>query len=156
MEAWCHGFADTFNKPIVSLRPYSLYGEGDIESHFISQVCKALIEDRFIGLDPDPVHDWIHIDDFIEGMWIVAQNAQKLKGRALGLGTGIQTTNLDVVSKLERISDRVLKVDVFDSPRPYDTDHWVCGENPLKEYGWKPRISLYNGLIRTYKSYENT
>ena len=86
-------------------------------------------------LDLRAVHDWIYIDDFVQAMF----------NGYTEIGTGVQTSNADIVSALEVISGKKLNSVPFPG-RAYDTDKWKC---PVV----CPHMPLFNGLKLTYEKY---
>jgi len=122
------------NKRFINVRPYSVYGPLEAGHRFIPTVIRALKNRETIQLDPYSKHDWIYVDDFIEAMLQGIPN----------VGTGVSTSNLEVVKILEHLSFRELKY-TPGKMRDYDTQNWVC---PV---GVK-HIPIYEGLKRTYES----
>ena len=153
----CDVFARTFNKPIITVRPFSVYGEGEAEFRFIPTVIKGLLNKTFIDLAPDPKHDWIYIHDFIDGVLTVANSAQKLGINVVNIGTGKQYTNMEVVEELEAVSGLRVNYDVFGDKmmRSYDTGNWVADNSLLKSLGWTQKNTLKRGLEKTYAYYKS-
>lgn len=120
------------DKRMVNVRPYSVYGEGEASHRFIPTVIRCLQSGEVMELC-DAVHDWIYVDDFINAMF--AGNTE--------IGSGAQTTNLQVVRLLERISGKILSYKSKPGLRSYDTYDWHCAV-PVK---CRP---LYEGLKQTY------
>jgi nucleoside-diphosphate-sugar epimerase len=121
---------------VVNIRPYSVYGPGEAEHRFIPTVIRHLRSGEFMLLDEFAVHDWIYIDSFIEAFLKVTEHSE--------IGTGIMTTNLEVVRMLEEISGKKLNY-THAKLRIYDTENWIC-KNGVKDIG------LFNGLKLTYES----
>lgn len=118
---------------MVNIRPYSVYGPGEALHRFIPTVIKHLNTGEEMQLDPDAVHDWIHVDDFIRLMF---------EGKTK-IGAGIQFTNMQVVRMLEQISGKELIYRVA-KQRTYDNNYWHCPElNKCR--------SLFEGLKQTYE-----
>ncbi len=137
MEKIAEVFAAKYNKPIVNVRPYSVYGPGEASFRFIPMVIAHLLTGDEMTVDENAVHDWIYIDDFIKAM---------LAGET-EIGTGIKTSNKEIVQILEDISGKKLnyKPGKF---REYDNDSWVAA----KGVG---HISRYEGLEKTFNYYSN-
>lgn len=124
-----------YNKPIVNIRPYSIYGIGEAEHRFIPQVIKHLLSGEEMIIDENAVHDWIYIDCFVNAL---------LDGYT-EIGTGIKTNNKEIVILLENISGKKLNYK-SGRLRNYDNNNWVC---PVGV----PHISLVDGLTKTFKHY---
>lgn len=145
-------FALKYNKPITTVRPFSVYGEGEADFRFIPTAIRHLNKGTFMDLSPEPKHDWIYIQDFLDGVSMVVNHIEQVKGQAVNIGTGKQYSNLEVVKELERVSGKTLNLDPFGDKimRNYDTTNWVAHINILKSFNWKPRFTLSSGLKRVY------
>lgn len=144
----CRAFAKKFSKPIVTVRPFSIYGPGDDPDHFIPTAIKCFRTNQELSLSKG-VHDWTHVDDLISGMLTVAKNADKLTGGVVNIGTGKQVTNFEVVSILRGILGIPGNVRHVEPLRDYDTTaSWVADNSLIKSLGWKPKQSLEEGLER--------
>lgn len=142
----CRAFAKKYNKAIVTVRPFSVYGPNEDPNKFIPTVVDCGLKEKNLKLAPG-VHDWIYIDDFINGMLIVAKKAKKLKGRVINIGTGVQTSNQDVVKIVESIIKNKISIEYVSPIRDYDTDFsWVADNSLLKSLGWQNKTSLKEGL----------
>lgn len=149
----CRAFAKQYHKAIVTIRPFSVYGEGEADFRFIPKVIHYLNNGEVMTIDPKPKHDWIYINDFISGVYTVLKNIQRLSGEVVNIGTGKQHSNLEVVHTLEKISRKKLKIALGQKMRSYDTVNWVADNRGLRNIGWKQKFSLKEGLKRTYDYY---
>lgn len=141
------------NKPIVIIRPFSLYGPGEGEHKFIPILTKSLFTDQRIKLAPG-VHDWIHIDDFIDALLLVTKHANELKGQVVNIGTGIQHTNEEVAQMASEVSGIKLDIEKVGKLRDYDTSKsWVADITKIKKLGWTPKISLREGIKKYIEWY---
>lgn len=147
----CRAFARQYNKPIVTIRPFSVYGSGEAEFRFIPKVIKHLQSGEEMELAEEPTHDWIYIEDFINAVMLVAKKVELLSGLAVNIGTGICSTNLEVVKELENISGHKLNYKKVKG-REYDTTKWVARNDLLKSLGWRQKYFLVDGLKATYKA----
>lgn len=137
-EALCKAYIDEYNKPIVVARPYSIYGEGEVEFRFIPTVIKALIYKEMIDLDTQATHDWVYVGDFIKAL-------VDLTPGFYNLGTGVSYNNLEIVRELELISGRKLSYNEK-KLRSFDTKDWVCPTNSVVS-------DINQGLSRTFNYY---
>lgn len=147
-------YAGQHDKSVVTVRPFSVYGEGEADFRFIPTVCNSLITDTLMPVSSDAKHDWIYIQDFLDGVLRVVKNANKLKGQVVNIGSGVQYSNMEVINQLEAIAGKMLKVDVFSYTREYDSDNWVADNRKLLNLGWKPKHTLKEGLTKTYEYYQ--
>lgn len=143
-------FALNYTKPIVIVRPFSVYGPLDSEKHFVPVVINSLLNDRKFELDPKPMHDWLYIDDFINALVIVAGQAENMRGNIINIGSGIQHSNKSVVKRLEKIHGGKAKYTATERIRVYDSSMWVANNDYLLSLGWKQENTLNDGLEKTY------
>jgi nucleoside-diphosphate-sugar epimerase len=143
-------FSKQEDKPIVTIRPFSVYGELEAKHRFIPTVIISALEDKTFDLAEKPMHDWIYIDDFLNGLLLVAENINNLKGQVVNIGTGKQYSNLEVVKLIEKIHGEI-KYNTNEKLRSYDSGCWVADNNKLKSLGWKQKYSLDQGLKKTYE-----
>ena len=102
-------------------------------------------------LDPHPVHDYIFIDNVIEGILIACANAKEIKGKTFNLGTGIATPNKRVLEKIEKLTQAPANYSLVKGLRKYDNFIWVATDLSLTKYGWQPKVELEEGLKRIYE-----
>lgn len=138
-ESIAKAFVQTYDLPIATVRPFSVYGPAEAEFRFIPTVINCLLTGKTLSLDPYPVHDWIYSDDLISGMLAVSNEINSCKGLVMDLGTGIQHSNADVVSMLEEIAGQKVKVNITEQRlRTFDNTEWkakvgIGSARPLKE-----------------------
>jgi len=150
-------FAYEFNLPIITVRPFSVYGPNEKRPRLVPVVIRAALSGEPLKIYPG-VHDWIYIDDFVKATYQLAKKAKRLKGQIFNVGTGIETDNAALVSYVEKIMDtKIKKINVGKKYRPYDnTSHWVADITKLKSIiKWEP-ISLEEGLRKTIESFSQT
>jgi nucleoside-diphosphate-sugar epimerase len=138
-EALCKAFMDEYKKPIVVVRPFSIYGDGEAEFRFIPTVIKSLLYDEHMELASQARHDWVHVDDFIDTLLNV-----KVPG-FINLGTGYSYSNLEIVRKLEFLSGKKLNY-TEKKLRSFDTKDWVCPTNSVVS-------NINEGLLKTFNYY---
>lgn len=145
----CRAFSKKYSKPIITTRPFSVYGPEDDENKLIQVAIRSFEYNLPLRL-ANGVHDWIYIDDYISGILKIIRNMSKLKGKAVNIGTGIQSTNHQVIKVLEKIYNKKIKILEIDKVRIYDTNvSWKADNSLLKSLGWQPRYTLEEGLRKT-------
>ena len=149
----CKVFAQINNKPIVTLRLFSVYGPYENHTRFIPTIIKSLIVKGVVNLTPGDVRrDFIYINDVIDAYLKALRQGSKIKGETLNIGTGREFTNDEIVQILFRITGKKTKVKKGDfSKRGWDTNHWVADTAKSKKYlKWKSKYSIETGLSETY------
>jgi len=150
-EYLARSFVINNDKPIINIRPFSVYGVGEVPNRLMHTVCRSLILGEEIKLHPDPLHDWIYIEDFINGVFSVMENADKFKGESINIDTGRERSNKDVVDILKEVSGKTTKVTEEKGGNRNDIKHWRADISKLRMCDWKPETSLETGLLKTYE-----
>lgn len=154
----CQIFAREYEKPIITLRPFSVYGPYEEETRFIPTIIKAIIENKPIKLTPGQQRrDFIYIKDIVDIYIKTLSYGKKLSGQILNMGTGIEYTNDEVVRMLFKVTAKKVKVEKGAFPtRLWDTPHWVADISKTRRLlNWKPQSTLFEGLKKTYDWYKN-
>lgn len=146
--------AKQWNKPIVTIRPFSVYGPNESPFRFIPIVIQSLMYGEHFNLESTATHDWIYISDFLSGVTKIMEKMQDIQGQAINIGTGIKTTNLDVVRSLEGILGKKAEYTIVQGTRPDHSQYWVADNTKLKLLGWKQKYTLEEGLKETYENYK--
>jgi nucleoside-diphosphate-sugar epimerase len=141
----CKVWAKQFNKPIVTVRPFSLYGPGEANFRFIPKLMECWIGGKKFCLS-EGSHDWLYVDDFVDALFIIAKNIGKIKGGVVNVGTGKQTSNKEIVNIIQKyMINKPLNIE-YVKGRYYDTKKWVANNKLIKSLGWRPKTSLRKGL----------
>ena len=154
----CQAFAKEYQKPIITLRPFSVYGPFEEEKRFIPTIIKAVVENKLIKLTPgNQRRDFIYIEDIIDIYIKSLSCGKKLSGQILNMGTGIEYTNDEVIQTLFKETNKKVKIEKGAYPkRIWDTSHWVADISKTKKLlNWKPKFTLGKGLRYTYNWFKD-
>ena len=147
-------YSEKYNMPITIIRPFSVTGVGEQKTHLIPVLIDSLSKGRTITLDPDPVHDFIDVQDLVDGIINLSDN--KARG-VFELGTGNSYTNqqvFDLVADLLLDStEKPPKVSLVRGLRPYDSKSWVSSNFRSRSWGWQPRKSLRESIVEMIDAY---
>jgi UDP-glucose 4-epimerase len=156
-EGYCSAYYRTFGVETVALRFGNVYGP--LSKHKSSAVAKFIrraMRGDVIEIygDGKQTRDFIFIDDLIRAIRLSAEMAE-IGGEVFQIAAHKETTVSDLVDKLLKItSDHGLKtVEVRNtSPRKGDVLRNYSDTTKAKTIlGWEPRISLDEGLRRTFE-----
>jgi nucleoside-diphosphate-sugar epimerase len=132
-------YIENLNAPITIIRPLSVTGVGEQEEHLIPKLISSCIYGTPMDLVEEPTHDWIDVQDFIDGL--IALSDGRHKG-IYELGTGIATTNKEVKDLVEKITKKRANVKIVKSMRDYDSESWVSENFNARSTGWLPKKTL--------------
>jgi dTDP-glucose 4,6-dehydratase len=149
----------TYGLPITISNCTNNYGPYHFPEKIIPLFITNLLEGKKVPVygDGQQIRDWIHTEDHARG--IEAVLLKGVPGETYFFGAEVQTTNLDLTQKLLTLlgKDESSIEHVNDRPghdRRYDLN---CTKAHT-ELGWKPQISLDEGLKQTvawYQSHED-
>lgn len=141
------------NIPAVNLRLYSVYGPYEDSSRLIPVLCEQSIQGKLPRFARSQVaRDFVHIDDVIEAFADAALCMRpEIAGESYNIGTGIQTSLLSLANLTKQLFD------IGDEPqfspeagRAWDVDNWFANlEKTSEVLGWKAKVKLEDGLVRT-------
>lgn len=156
-EKLSHCYRLEHNLPVVSVRPFNIYGprqvgEGAIQI-FISKALKN--ETVTINGNGSQVRAWCYIDDFIEGVLSCVTRRRACIGQVFNLGNSASAiTIFKLAKKIIGISGSKSKISFKDSPRT-DIEYRVPDISKAgKLLHFSPKIDLNEGLKRTIEWYQ--
>ena len=160
-EQMCNMYSKHIKKPMKTLviRPGNLYGPYDKYTKNESKVIAALIR-RFyekqspleVWGDGRDLKDFVYIEDFIDGLLMAFKN-EGIE-RPLNLASGKSETIRKVIQHLKNISNQKnLKVNFRDDMPSMIPYRLISIEKAYRLFKFKPKVTLYNGLRKTYNWY---
>ncbi len=150
-------YARVYNKPIITLRPFSVYGEYEEPSRLIPTVIMNSLKGKDINLTPQIAkRDFIYIDDMVNAYIISCRKIltnPKLLGEVFNIGTGREFSNEEIVKLVFRLLRKKVHVNRGGyQNRSWDSQNWLADISKAnKLLKWKPKYSLEKGLEKTIK-----
>jgi nucleoside-diphosphate-sugar epimerase len=123
----CQGYANEYNKPIVTIRPFSVYGVYESDNRLIPTLFRNF-KNNITSKISVGVHDFIYIDDFIDGILSVLYSEKEIiQGDIVHFGSGVQYSNLEVFNIIKTIFNSNLEFEKIDNIfNRYDSLNWVA------------------------------
>ena len=141
----------------ANMRLYSVYGPLEDSSRLIPNLIRQATQGHYPEfVDPRVSRDFIYIDDacesFIEAALALTETDY---GESFNIGTGYKTT----IGELAGLAQKLFTIPgnpVFTMPNRYwDVGDWYADISKVRtRFGWKARVSLTDGLLRTASWYE--
>jgi len=159
-EDICKYYAKKYDKPIVSIRPYSVYGSGEADFRFIPTLILNGLKGNKSKVVFEPRHDWVYVEDLVDALMLIVKNIDSLRGQVIPIGTGLSWSNEEVAQIIDEIFQKEntdyknIFYDRAKDMREYDNKEWVADNTILRNLGWCPKHSLREGLVETFKYYD--
>jgi UDP-glucose 4-epimerase len=140
-----------FDLPTVTVRPFNVYGPGQIGEGAIQVFVKRAIrnEDLVIYGDGSQIRAWCYIDDMVEGLLLALESPRAL-GESFNIGNPrAVTTIFGLAQAICRILDSKSKI-IFKDPLSADVELRVPETQKAYELlGFRAKIDLEEGIKRT-------
>jgi nucleoside-diphosphate-sugar epimerase len=155
--AWlfCNMYHRTRGYPIVTVRPFTVYGPRQSERALIPQtIISALRGEDFEMTGGEQTRDFTFVDDVVEG-YIRASLSKKAIGQTINLGTREEHPIKDVVLKVLELMGTPVRPLIGVLPyRPREIWRLYADSSKATELlGWQPQVSLEDGLRKTIEWY---
>ena len=146
------------------LRPINSYGRRGEKGFFVEYLVSKMLktETCYIGA-PKSIRDYMFVDDHVNA-YMSVMKSEKAIGEVFNVSPNNPVTN----EKLANILSKIIGFDgkiVFGSyppgypsrPIPQDPDYLVLDSTKIREtIGWKPTVTLEEGLKKTVESWKTT
>lgn len=145
----------TFLMPIVTVRLFLVYGPGQSERFFIPGLISRLLSGQSVEMTMgEQTRDFVYIDDAVEGLMAAALCGQ-LAGQVVNICSGQEYRLHQVAEMLEELTDSPGLISMGKLPYRANELMRYYGDNSKMAIcsGWRPRISLAEGLQATIDWY---
>jgi dTDP-glucose 4,6-dehydratase len=147
-------YVRTFNFPAVITRASNNYGPFQFPEKFLPLMITNALDDKPLPIygDGKQERDWLHVQDHCSG--ILAALERGRIGEVYNIGGLDVIENLTMARRLLRAVDKPETLLSYVKDRPgHDRRYALSCDKIGRELGWKPAISLAEGLRRTIDWY---
>lgn len=148
-------FHALYKLPVVIARVFMVYGPAQQDlTKLIPYVTLSLLRGEIPKITSgERLVDWIYVSDVVDGFIALGQ-APGVDGATIDLGSGMLVSIREIVQQLAAVVDRGAKVEFGALPdRPLEPTRLSDPAETFARIGWKPRVSLREGLERTVDWY---
>jgi len=170
----CESMRKQYGFDAISLMPTNLYGPGDNyhpeNSHVLPALIRRFHEAKEAGSKSvtcwgtgSPLREFLHVDDLghacvfaLESWSALASDApQDDQGNPLGfmnVGTGVDLTIKELAEQIAAVVGFEGTIE-WDTSKPDGTPKKQLSIDAFKHLGWEAKITLKDGLRKTYKGF---
>lgn len=157
-----NSYRKEYGRKWISLMPTNLYGPGDNFDLDASHVMPAFIR-RFVEAEESgtnkvtlwgsglPLREFLHVDDLSRAVIMASENYDS--NLHLNVGTGEDLSIKELAFKVANAAGFEGEIE-WDSSRPDGTPRKVLDVSRIKALGWKPTITLDEGIASTIAWYK--
>jgi UDP-glucose 4-epimerase len=148
-------FHALYKLPVLIARVFMVYGPAQIDlTKLIPYVTLSLLQGKTPKISSgDRLVDWIYVSDVVNGFLALAQ-ASDVDGATLDLGSGSLVSIREIVQQLAMSIGNGVKPEFGALPdRPLEPTRIAKTAEAFARTGWKPQVSLQEGLERTVDWY---
>ncbi len=149
-------FVRTYNFPAVITRSSNNYGPYQFPEKFLPLMITNALEGRPLPVYGDGLQqrDWLHVEDNCRAIASVLERGQI--GAVYNIGGPDVVDNLSMVRRILNVTGKPESLLAHVKDRPgHDRRYALNCKKIEAELGWKPVISLDDGLRRTIEWYKN-
>jgi GDP-L-fucose synthase len=160
----CQAYNSQYGTNYVSVMPTNLYGPNDRydikRAHSLPTLIKKFHDAKITGQkevilwgDGTPRREFLHSDDFASAAVLVMEEYDSSEPINVGYGSDVSIAELaEIISKEVGWNGKI----IWDDSKPNGTPRKLLSSYKINKLGWKPKISLEEGIRLTYRSfYEN-
>jgi dTDP-glucose 4,6-dehydratase len=151
-------YCKTYGMDVVVTRCGNNYGPRQDNSKFIPKVIDAILNTKDFPLynKGKNERDWLWVYDHVDGLIKAAEFGAI--GGIYNFGTGKTTSNIDIIDKLNHISDKncvagAMNVEYVEDRLGHDKVYRMNYHQALYDLSWNPSVDLQTGLQKTFSWY---
>ncbi|MCC3244484.1 GDP-L-fucose synthase [Methylocystis sp. WRRC1] len=155
----CQAYRKQYGRRYISVMPCNLYGPNDnfdlTTSHVLPALLRKFHEAKVQGRreavvwgSGAPLREFLHVDDLARGVVFCLDSYDDYEHINCGAGSDISIGDLaGAVARAVGFSGDI----VFDRTKPDGTPRKLMDSSRIRALGWRPEISLDDGLASTYQ-----
>ena len=157
-EHLAHAYHKQYQLPVVTVRPFNVYGPGQTGEGAIQIFIKRALknEEIFINGDGAQIRAWCYVDDFVECLMTCLENPAAI-GHSFNLGNARAViTTLGLAQTVCRVLNSTSKI-THRPPLSADIELRIPSVKKAEEVlGFKAKIDLEEGIKRTAEWFKQT
>jgi len=158
----CESYRLQYGCNFISVMPTNLYGHNDnydlAQSHVLPALLRKIHTAKVKNIPAvevwgsgSPMREFLHVDDLAEACLFLMENYHEAE--LVNIGTGTDISIKDLALLIMQIANYKGEIK-FDSTKPDGTPRKLLDLSKLMALGWKPKITLEEGIKMVYKDVE--
>jgi len=143
--------------PSITMRLFTPFGRFDQPGRLITDIMKSLITKKPLTLfSPYSKRDFIHINDVINAL-VLASNSPFKNGEIFNVGSGKYYSVKEFVTLASKVTKTKINVNWKNKQREFDKlggNGYANTRKISENLGWRPKITIQEGLLESYKWYK--
>jgi len=156
-EHMAHAYHDELHVPTVTLRPFNVYGPGQIGGGAIRAFIEAALAGRDLAIhgDGSQIRAWCYVDDMVRAVLLCLERPEAV-GQSFNIGNDRSTvTILDLAQRIKRLTGCAGEI-VFQPLHYADVEIRSPNVRQARELlGFEAEVDLDEGLERTIAWYRS-
>ena len=160
----CSAYNKQFNTDYLALMPTNLYGPNDsrdlLNSHVLPALMRKIHDAKISGSKEvtiwgsgKPHREFLYSEDLADAcVFFMEKISAKDCDGPVNIGVGADVTISELADILAKEIGYRGKF-IYDSSKPDGTPRKLLDVSKQKKFGWKPRVSLQDGIRQTYEWY---
>ena len=154
-EHMAHAYHDELGLPAVSVRPFNVYGPGQIGGGAIRAFIEAALAGRDLVIhgDGSQIRAWCFVDDMVDAVLLCLERPEAV-GQSFNVGNARSTVTIyDLALRVKRLTGCPGEI-VFQPLHYTDVELRIPNVDKARDLlGWAPQVELDEGLQRTIAWY---
>lgn len=156
-EHLAHAYHKKYNLPIVTVRPFNVYGPGQTGEGALQIFIKKALAGETIYIDGDgnQIRAWCYVDDFVDCLFRCLENPNAI-GHSFNIGNARAViTILGLAQTVCRVLNSNSKIE-FRPPLSADIALRIPSVDKAQEIlGFKAKVDLDEGILKTSEYFKN-
>jgi nucleoside-diphosphate-sugar epimerase len=156
-EHLSHSFYEEFGLPVITVRPFNVYGPRQIGEGAIREMILSALRGAPITLygGGTQIRAWCYVDDFVDGIMLCLEKAEA-KGKVFNLGNPLGTAaNINLANIIIRFTNSHSQIVHKPHPGPEVEIRVPSIDRAQSVLGYEPKIDLEEGIRRSIEWYSS-
>jgi GDP-L-fucose synthase len=154
----CEKYRQQHGANFISAMPTNLFGPGDNfhpeHSHVIPGMMRRFHQAKITSADQvtiwgsgSPMREFLFIEDLVEALYLLMERYEE--PQTINIGTGQDVSIAELAQLMKAVTGFKGEI-VYDRSKPDGMMRKVLDVKRINALGWQPKVSLRQGLERTY------